>query len=106
MKSLFFRKCQAGLASVEMAIITPVLLIIMMGIFEVTQVIQANNIIISLSREGANIIARNSSQTPEEVMDIVASTSNPLDMGTDGAMFISQVVGRGDDSSGNPQAPT
>ncbi|GAM68882.1 hypothetical protein JCM19236_2879 [Vibrio sp. JCM 19236] len=76
----------------EMAIITPVLLIIMMGIFEVTQVIQANNIIISLSREGANIIARNSSQTPEEVMDIVASTSNPLDMVTDGAMFISQVV--------------
>lgn len=105
MKSLFICKCQAGLASVEMAIITPVLLIIMMGIFEVTQVIQANNIIISLSREGANIIARNSSQTPEEVMDIVASTSNPLDMGTDGAMYISQVVGRGDDSSGNPQAP-
>lgn len=105
MKKVIIRKLQTGLASVEMAIITPILLIIMMGIFELTQVIQANNIIISLSREGANIIARNSSQTPEEVMDIVASTSNPLNMGSDGAMYISAVVGRGDDASGNPQPP-
>ncbi|WP_261817088.1 TadE/TadG family type IV pilus assembly protein [Vibrio gallicus] len=96
---------QSGLASVEMVIITPILLIIMMGVFEITQIIQANNIIISVSREGANLISRNSTQTPEQVMDIVASTSNPLNLANDGTIYISLVVGRGDDSSGNPQLP-
>ncbi|OBT14039.1 hypothetical protein A9264_02310 [Vibrio sp. UCD-FRSSP16_10] len=87
-----------------MTFIVPILLLIMMGIFELTQVIQANNIIISISREGANLISRNSSQTPEQVMDTIASTSDPLNLDQDGIIYINLVVGREDDS-GNPIDP-
>ncbi len=89
----------------EMTLVVPILLIIMVGIFELTQVIQANNIIISISREGANLISRNSTQTPEQVMDTIASTSDPLQLGTDGMIYINLVVGKGTDSNGMPQPP-
>ncbi|CAM4078089.1 TadE/TadG family type IV pilus assembly protein [Vibrio neonatus] len=102
-KRLSHRK-NLGLASVEMTFIVPILLIIMMGVFELTQVIQANNIIISISREGANLISRNSSQTPEQVMDTIASTSDPLDLNQDGIIYINLVVGR-EDNNGNPLDP-
>ncbi|MEZ9131030.1 hypothetical protein BCV02_13925 [Vibrio breoganii] len=102
-KASLYTKNQ-GLASVEMTFIVPVLLIIMVGIFELTQIIQANNIIISISREGANLISRNSSQTPEEVMDVIASTSDPLNLNEDGIIYINLVVGR-EDSDGNALAP-
>ncbi|GEA49807.1 hypothetical protein VIN01S_06110 [Vibrio inusitatus NBRC 102082] len=101
MKHFISLKKDNGLASVEMTVIVPILLIIMMGIFELTQVIQANNIIISISREGANLISRNTTQTPEQVMDTVASTADPLDLKTDGIIYVNLVYGRAEGE--NPQ---
>ncbi|GEA59050.1 TadE/TadG family type IV pilus assembly protein [Vibrio comitans] len=94
MKRSSYLKEIRGLASVEMTIIVPILMIIMVGIFELTQIIQANNIIISISREGANLISRNTTQTPEQVMNTVASTADPLDLEADGIIYVNLVYGR------------
>ncbi len=83
-----------GFASIEMLIVTPIMLTIAMGIFELTQLLQANSIVVGVSREGANLIARSSTETPQNVMDVIASTSTPLDLSTDGVIYISLVVGR------------
>lgn len=104
MGSSLYSRPAKGLASVEMTFVVPILLIIMVGIFELTQIIQANNIIISISREGANLISRNTSQTPEEVMDTIASTADPLSLNDDGIIYINLVVGR-EDSDGNALSP-
>ncbi|HDM8132537.1 TPA: pilus assembly protein [Vibrio harveyi] len=88
------RKQAKGFASIEMVIIAPLMLIVAMGIFELTQLLQANSIVVNVSREGASLISRSSTETPQEVMDIVASTSSPIDLSTKGAIYISLVVGR------------
>lgn len=90
---LLKRKSHNGFAAVEMTLVLPVLLLITLAIYELTEMIQANNIIVSISREGANLISRTSTQSAQDVMAIVASTSNPLDLGSDGIIYISQIVG-------------
>lgn len=92
----FKKRIATGFASIEMLIVTPILLLVAMGIFELTQLLQANSIVVGVSREGANLIARSSTETPQNVMDVVASTSTPLDLSRDGAIFISLVVGQKD----------
>lgn len=87
---------QRGFAAVETVIVSPVLLLILVGLIELIQMIQANYLIISVSREGANIISRSSTETPQEIMDIVASTSSPLDLSADGNIYITLVVGQDD----------
>jgi len=82
-----------GFASVEMTLVLPVLLLIALAIYELTEMIQANNIIVSISREGANLISRTSTQSAQDVMTIVASTSNPLNLSDNGIIYISQIVG-------------
>ncbi|CAM4267292.1 TadE/TadG family type IV pilus assembly protein [Vibrio neonatus] len=96
MQTRFFRK-QAGLAAVEMTLVTPVLLLLLMTIFEFTLILQAKNIMLNLSREGASLISRASSYTVETVMDIIANSATPLDMPHDGTIIINQVSRRDND---------
>ncbi|GAD89604.1 hypothetical protein VHA01S_023_00180 [Vibrio halioticoli NBRC 102217] len=93
MQIRFFKK-QSGLAAVEMTLITPVLLLLLMAIFEFTLILQAKNIILNLSREGASLISRASSYTEETVMDIIANSATPLNMPQDGTIIINQVSRR------------
>ncbi|WP_375748867.1 TadE/TadG family type IV pilus assembly protein [Vibrio sp. HN007] len=88
---------QKGLASVELTMVISILLMLSAGIFELTRMIQASIIATSISREGANLISRSSTETPEEVMDLVASTSNPLNLNSDGIIYMSLVVGQDND---------
>jgi len=87
-----------GAALVELAIILPVLLLLAFGVFEFGRAIQAKNIITSMSREGANLAAR-TQETPQTIMDAIASTADPLDMGANGMIFITEVMGV-DDGTG------
>ncbi|MGY3570629.1 TadE/TadG family type IV pilus assembly protein [Vibrio paucivorans] len=88
---------QSGLAAVEMTIVVPFLLIILVGVVELTQLVRANHILLSLSREGANIISRSSTEEPQDVMDIISVTSQPLVLDSDGIIYINLVVGQEDD---------
>ncbi|MGF1741796.1 pilus assembly protein [Vibrio profundum] len=92
-----YRVSHKGFAAVEMTLVMPVLFLFIVGIWELTSMIQANTIITNISREGANIVSRASAQTPQDVMAIVALTSSPLDLEEDGIIYISQVVGQESD---------
>ncbi|WED24814.1 pilus assembly protein [Vibrio sp. JC009] len=95
-----------GFASVELTLVLPVLLLLMLAIYELTNIIQANSITINLGREIANMTSRSpqsSTDDPDyiqDIMDIVATTSGSLDFTTDGVIYVSKVVGQG--TTANP----
>ncbi len=52
------RKKSAGTAAVEFAFILPLLVLLAIPIFDLARIIQANMILINISREGANLASR------------------------------------------------
>jgi Flp pilus assembly protein TadG len=82
----------AGQSAVELALVLPLLVLLALGIFDFSRAIRASNIITNISREGANLAAR-STIAPQDVMKSLASTAQPLAMDTDGAMYLTQVIG-------------
>ena len=85
-----------GAALIELAIILPILLLLVFGVFEYSRAIHAKNIITNMSREGANLASRTSS-TVQQIMDAIALTAQPLDMTAKGMIFITEVRGQGAD---------
>jgi len=92
-----------GAAIVELAIILPLLLLLAFGVFELGRALQAKNIITNMSREGANLAARNHNDySNQEIMNSIATTSAPLDMSANGMIFITEVMGVDDAGTVNP----
>ncbi len=86
-------KCRAvGNAAVEFAFILPLLVLLAVPIFDFARVIQANMILTNISREGANLASR-TSETPQTIMNALAATAPPLDMGGRGMIYITKVMG-------------
>lgn len=86
---------ERGIALVEFVLVAPILILLMLGIFDYARAIQANNILINMSREGANLVARTTA-SPQYIMNAVADTADPLDMATSGAVLITRLSGRAD----------
>ncbi|WP_161492532.1 TadE/TadG family type IV pilus assembly protein [Oceanisphaera profunda] len=86
------KKSQQGLAIVEMTLILPLFLVLAFGVFEMYRLLLANNIIIGMSREGANLVAR-TSDTDQKIMDVISSTAAPLTMNKNGIMYVTVLVG-------------
>lgn len=82
----------AGTAAVEFAFVLPLLLLLAIPILDFARVIQANMILINISREGANLASR-SSETPQTIMNALAATAPPLNMGSSGMIYITKVMG-------------
>lgn len=95
-QSLNMLKKSDGGALIELAIILPILLLLVFGVFEYGRAIHAKNIITNMSREGANLASRTSSAA-QQIMDSVALTAQPLDMTSNGMIFIAEVRGQGAD---------
>lgn len=89
---------EQGVSLIEFALVLPIMLLLMLAVFDYGRAIQANNIIVNMSREGGNLIARTSA-TPQFVMAALASTSSPLVMSTYGGIVITQLTANADDSS-------
>lgn len=87
---------QSGFAAVEMTLITPLLLLLIGAVIEVSNYLQANSIMIGVGREAANLVARTSVDTPNEIMTLVSKTTGDIDLAQDGAMFITLVTGQKD----------
>jgi hypothetical protein len=87
-----------GAAVVELAIILPLLLLLGFGVFEYSRSILTKNIIVNMSREGANLAAR-TQETPQTIMTAIASTADSLNMGANGMIYLTEVVGV-DDGTG------
>jgi len=88
--SAIFRS-SAGQALVEAALIAPLLVLLVVGVYEFSRAIQANNIIANMSREMANLASRTTT-APADVMSAVALTSQPLNMTGNGMMYITVVT--------------
>jgi len=84
-----------GIAMIELALVLPVLLMLVLGVVDFSRAIQFNNVLVHLSREGANLSAR-TTETPDFILRTLMTTATPLDMNTSGMMFITKLVGRSD----------
>jgi hypothetical protein len=85
---------QKGVAAVEFALVLPLLLMLAVPVFDLARIVQGDMILTNLSREGANLASR-SSQDPQTIMTALAMTTPPLDMATNGSMYISKIMGNG-----------
>jgi len=93
-QSLNMLKKSDGVALIELALLLPILLLLVFGVFEYARAIHTKNIITNMSREGANLVSRTSSNA-QQIMDSIALTAQPLDMTTNGMIFITEVRGQG-----------
>jgi hypothetical protein len=100
-QSLNRLKKSDGGALIEFAIILPLLLLLVLGVFEYGRAIHTKNIITHMSREGANLAAR-TQKDPQEIMSALSTTADPLDIGSNGMIFITEVVGVDDGGTVKP----
>ena len=84
----------AGQAVVEFALVAVVLLMMSYPVFDFFRAIQTSLILINVSREGANLAARTTYTTPQQIMDQLAATTPPLSMEDDGMIYITKVMGQ------------
>ena len=92
-KILFDYKAQT---IIELTIILVfVILPLTIGVFEFGRAIHAKNMIINMGREGANLASR-TTEDPQDIMDILALTAQPLKMSSNGMIYITKVAGKSD----------
>lgn len=87
---------QHGLAAVEFALLLPLLLMLLFGMMDAARALQANIIIVNLSREGANLVARGNTQLDTGSQDIIyalMASAPPLNVNGQGMMYITRVMG-------------
>jgi hypothetical protein len=77
---------------IELAMILPILMLLCFGAAELSHAILFNNMLINMSREGANLASR-TTQSRVFIIDALNHTSAPLEMETKGMIFISRVKG-------------
>jgi hypothetical protein len=77
---------------VELAMILPILMLLCFGAAELSHAILFNNMLINMSREGANLASR-TAQSRAFIIDALNHTSAPLEMEMKGMLFISRVKG-------------
>lgn len=87
-------RSERGAVMVELAMALPLLMLLAFGIADYAQAIQAKNILINMSREGANLASRTTSD-PQEIMTALATTADPLKMDRRGGMYITRVEVQG-----------
>lgn len=84
------RTTSAGQSVVELALIMPLLLVLTLGVADLGRALLFNNILINMSREGANLASR-TAQSPTFIIDTLNQTAAPLDMATHGMGILSRV---------------
>ncbi|NOI65259.1 TadE family protein [Vibrio sp. 99-8-1] len=95
---LTINKIIKGYATVTLTLIIPVFLLFIFGLYEIVQMLHTQSVIVNLSRESAHLISRTSDYTEQNIMDVVATTSQFVDMNSDGIIYISHVVGQTGDN--------
>ena len=88
------RRCH-GSSTIELALLLPILLILVLGVVDFGRALQFNNILVGMSREGANSAARTSS-TPAAIITALGQTGQPMQMNLNGMIYITTLIGRSD----------
>jgi len=90
------RARQRGLAAVEFALLLPLLLLLLFGMIDAARALQANIIVVNISREGANLVARGGTQLETGSQDIIhalMASAPPLNVNQQGMVYITRVMG-------------
>ncbi|NGZ86493.1 TadE/TadG family type IV pilus assembly protein [Duganella aceris] len=98
----FPRRRAAGLATVEFALLAPILVVLFLSLVDIARGIQANMILINLSREAANLTVRGKlplSDNNQAIIGQVAASAPPLDMNQRGMIYITRIIGSGTGSA-------
>jgi hypothetical protein len=85
------RSSQFGGAALEFLLCLPLLILLAFPVFDLARVLQANIILTNIAREGANLAARGGG-SEQEIMQSLAATAPPLDMGKYGAIHITKIL--------------
>lgn len=92
------KSCKKGQAYIELVVVLPLLILLLLGLFDYSRVVHAKSIITNMSREAANLIARanmnlsgDEAKDFQDVLDLIGKTAQPLDMVHQGMMYISKV---------------
>jgi Flp pilus assembly protein TadG len=87
---------QRAQSTIELALLMPLLVFLIILVFEFGRAVQAKIIVVNMSRECANLYSRPTGNTsPQDMMNALASTSQPLNMYTSGMMYLTKVQGSG-----------
>ena len=89
-------KRQRGIAAVEFALLLPILLMLLFGMIDAARALQANIIVVNISREGANLAARGSTPLETGSQDIIyalMASAPPLNVNQQGQIYITRVMG-------------
>jgi Flp pilus assembly protein TadG len=86
---------QSGQALIEFMFVAMILLVMLFGLIDFCRAISTRQVIINLSREGANMAARGSADTGEAISNAIAAVvgaANPLSITSNGQVIVSAVV--------------
>jgi hypothetical protein len=86
------RACNRGASLIELALILPIFLVLLWGVVDFSRAILFNNILINMSREGANLASR-TTQSTQFIIDALNHTAVPVDMETHGMLYITRIKG-------------
>lgn len=89
----FPRHKDAGQSVVELALILPLLTLLVLGTYDVSRAIRTKNMLINLSREGANLALRapRTATSFQQIMTSLALAAAPLEMDKDGMMYVTEI---------------
>ena len=90
------QRAARGIAAVEFAIVLPLLAVLLFMVVDLSRAIQAKIILLNISREGANLSARATSDlsgSSQGIMNALAATTPPLDMPARGMIYITKIMG-------------
>ncbi|WP_298412097.1 TadE family protein [Janthinobacterium sp.] len=90
------RRAVRGIAAVEFAIVLPLLALLLFMVVDLSRAIQAKIILLNISREGANLASRATSDlsgSGQSIMNALAASTPPLDMNKRGMIYITKIMG-------------
>jgi Flp pilus assembly protein TadG len=88
------KRRERGAAAIEMALLLPILVAIALPVVDFARNMQAQMILINVSREGANLASRASLTFPmQTIMSSLSMTTPPLDMTANGMIYITEIIG-------------
>lgn len=83
-----------GLAAVELAFLLPFMVLLVMMVTDFARALQAQIVLVNITREGASLSARVPTYTQTQIVNSLAATAPPLKMTTDGMIYITTVMGQ------------
>lgn len=93
-----FKKCDGGVALVELALILPILLLILSGAIEMSRYIWIQHKVLRLTAEISDLVTQSRNMSATE-MDVIFTAADyiihPFDLGANGIIIVSSVSGTG-----------